>query len=215
MSKTDFDWNTYVNNMTLMIINMDLEELPSNLEKLVEKSYEFAANAKKELKNEAEKAASDIAKMPEIVEYTDEGEPYCEKFDLESQAEDYFMEQGGIIEIYYKSINLMLINFLVESFEGLKKKVGDKLKQSGFETNSLKSLVFEPCLEDMKKVRLINNCIKHNDSKVSKALNEVYSKEFIIDDELKIDQKLVYELLEITIKSIEKFTKLFNKYYRT
>ena len=67
----------------------------------------------------------------------------------------------------------------------------------------------------MKKVRLINNCIKHNDSKVSKALNEVYSKEFIIDDELKIDQKLVYELLEITIKSIEKFTKLFNKYYRT
>lgn len=215
MNKTDFDWKSYINNMTLMIINMDLEELPSNLEKLVEKSYEFAANAKKDLKNEAEKAASDIAKMPEIVEYTDEGEPYCEKFDLESQAEDYFMEQGGIIEIYYKSINLMLINFLVESFEGLKKKVGDKLKQSGLEINSLKSLVFEPCLEDMKKVRLINNCIKHNDSKVSKALNEVYSKEFIIDDELKIDQKLVYELLEITIKSIEKFTKLFNKYYRT
>ena len=56
------------------------------------------------------------------------------------------MEQGGIIEIYYKSINLMLINFLVESFEGLTKKVGDKLKQSGLEINFLKSLVFEPCL---------------------------------------------------------------------
>lgn len=215
MDKKDFDWKAYINNMTLMIINMDLEELPSNLENLVEKSYEFATNAEKDLKNEAEKAASDIAKMPEIVEYTDEGEPYCEKFDLESQAEDYFMEQGGIIEIYNKSINLMLINFFVESFEGLKKKVGDKLKKSGFKINSLKSQVFEPCLEDMKKVRLINNCIKHNDSKVSKDLTDVYPTEFKIDEELKINKTLVYELLEITIKSIEKFTKLFNQYYRS
>ena len=125
------------------------------------------------------------------------------------------MEQGGIIEIYNKSINLMLINFFVESFEGLKKKVGDKLKKSGFEINSLKSQVFEPCLEDMKKVRLINNCIKHNDSKVSKDLTDVYPTEFKIDEELKINKTLVYELLEITIKSIEKFTKLFNQYYRS
>ena len=71
MDKSDFDWDAYVNNMALMIINMDLEKLPDNLENLVEKSYEFATNAKKELKNEAEKAASDIAKIPEIVEYTD------------------------------------------------------------------------------------------------------------------------------------------------
>lgn len=214
MDKTDFDWDAYVNNMTLMIINIDLEELPSNLEKLFEKSYEFASNAEKDLKNEAEKAFAKISKMPENIEYTDDGEPYCEKFNLESQAEDYFCEEGGIIALYTKSIDLMLINFFVESFEGLKKKVGDKLKEFGFDTNLLKLKVFEPCLEDMKKVRLINNCIKHNDSKVSKQLNEVYPTEFIIDEELKINQKLVYELLEITIKSIKKFTELFNKYYR-
>lgn len=214
MDKSDFDWDAYVNNMALMIINMDLEKLPDNLENLVDKSYEFAKNAEEELKNEAEKAFADISKMPEIVEYTEEGEPYCEKFNLESRAEDYFMEQGGIIEIYNKSIDLMLINFFVESFDGLRKKVGDKLKESGFETNSLKNLVFKPCLEDMKKVRLINNCIKHNDSKVSKDLNEVYPAEFIINEKLKINQELVYELLKITIKSVEKFTKLFNQYYK-
>ena len=214
MDKSDFDWDAYVNNMALMIINMDLEKLPDNLENLVDKSYEFAKNAEEELKNEAEKAFADISKMPEIVEYTEEGEPYCEKFNLESRAEDYFMEQGGIIEIYNKSIDLMLINFFVESFDGLRKMVGDKLKESGFETNSLKNLVFKPCLEDMKKVRLINNCIKHNDSKVSKDLNEVYPAEFIINEKLKINQELVYELLKITIKSVEKFTKLFNQYYK-
>ena len=182
MDKTDFDWDSYESNLTLMIINMDLEELPSNLEKLVEKSYEFATNAEKDLKNEAEKAASDIAKMPEIIEYTDEGELYCEKFDLESQAEDYFIEQGGIIEIYNKSIDLMLINFFVESFEGLKKKVGDKLKKSGFDSKALKLQVFEPCLEDMKKVRLINNCIKHSDTKFSKDLTERIHNKWGVED---------------------------------
>ena len=40
--------------------------------------------------------------------------------------EDYFCEQNGIIELYNKSINLMLINFFVETIEGLKKNVGDK-----------------------------------------------------------------------------------------
>ena len=214
MDKSDFDWDAYVKNMTLMIINMDLEKLSGNLENLVEKSYEFAKNAYEVLKKEAEKAFADISKMPDVVEYTDDGEPYCEKFNLESQAEDYFMEQGGIIEIYNKSIDLMLINFFVESFDGLRKKVGDKLKESGFETNSLKILVFEPCLEDIKKVRLINNCIKHNDSKVSKDLKEIYPAEFIINEELKINQELVYELLKITINSVEKFTKLFNQYYK-
>lgn len=214
MDKSDFDWDAYVKNMTPMIINMDLEKLPGNLENLVEKSYEFAKNAYEDLKKEAEKAFADISKMPDVVEYTDDGEPYCEKFNLESQAEDYFMEQGGIIEIYNKSIDLMLINFFVESFEGLKKKIGNKLKESAFEINSLKTLVFEPCLEEMKKVRLINNCIKHNDSKVSKDLNEVYPAEFIINEELKINQELVYELLKITIKSVEKFTRLFNQYYK-
>ena len=82
MDKSDFDWDAYVKNMTLMIINMDLEKLSGNLENLVEKSYEFAKNAYEVLKKEAEKAFADISKMPDVVEYTDDGEPYCEKFNF-------------------------------------------------------------------------------------------------------------------------------------
>ncbi|MEE1268341.1 MAG: hypothetical protein UHJ46_07125 [Treponema sp.] len=137
----NIDWKAFETNMSLMLINMKLESLPTDLEKLVDKSYELADNAEKDLKKEAEKTFADIEKMPEVIEETSDGEPFCEKNWIESQAEDYFCEQNGIIELYNKSINLMLINFFVETFEGLKKNVGDKLKKEKMETTTLDRLV--------------------------------------------------------------------------
>ena len=203
----------YETNMSLMLINMKLESLPTDLEKLVDKSYELADNAEKDLKKESEKTFADIEKMPEVIEETSDGEPFCEKNWIESQAEDYFCEQNGIIELYNKSINLMLINFFVETFEGLKKNVGDKLKKEKMETTTLDRLVYAPADDDMLKVRLINNCIKHNDSKVSDDLSRKFPGEYTKNDEIDINPELVYELLEITVNAIRKFNKLFNQYY--
>ena len=210
----NIDWKAFETNMSLMLINMKLESLPTDLEKLVDKSYELADNAEKDLKKEAEKAFADIEKMPEVIEETSDGEPFCEKNWIESQAEDYFCEQNGIIELYNKSINLMLINFFVETFEGLKKNVGDKLKKEKMETTTLDRLVYAPADDDMLKVRLINNCIKHNDSKVSDDLSRKFPGEYTKNDEIDINPELVYELLEITVNAIRKFNKLFNQYYR-
>lgn len=209
----NIDWKAFETNMSLMLINMKLESLPTDLEKLVDKSYELADNAEKDLKKEAEKAFADIEKMPEVIEETSDGEPFCEKDWIESQAEDYFCEQNGIIELYNKSINLMLINFFVETFEGLKKNVGDKLKKEKMETTTLDRLVYAPADDDMLKVRLINNCIKHNDSKVSDDLSRKFPGEYTKNDEIDINPELVYELLEITVNAIRKFNKLFNQYY--
>ena len=209
----NIDWKAFETNMSLMLINMKLESLPTDLEKLVDKSYEMADNAEKDLKKEAEKAFADIEKMPEVIEETSDGEPFCEKNWIESQAEDYFCEQNGIIELYNKSINLMLINFFVETFEGLKKNVGDKLKKEKMETTTLDRLVYAPADDDMLKVRLINNCIKHNDSKVSDDLSRKFPGEYTKNDEIDINPELVYELLEITVNAIRKFNKLFNQYY--
>lgn len=210
----NIDWKAFETNMSLMLINMKLESLPTDLEKLVDKSYELADNAEKDLKKEAEKTFADIEKMPEVIEETSDGEPFCEKNWIESQAEDYFCEQNGIIELYNKSINLMLINFFVETFEGLKKNVGDKLKKEKMETTTLDRLVYAPADDDMLKVRLINNCIKHNDSKVSDDLSRKFPGEYTKNDEIDINPELVYELLEITVNAIRKFNKLFNQYYR-
>lgn len=209
----NIDWKAFETNMSLMLINMKLESLPTDLEKLVDKSYELADNAEKDLKKEAEKTFADIEKMPEVIEETSDGEPFCEKNWIESQAEDYFCEQNGIIELYNKSINLMLINFFVETFEGLKKNVGDKLKKEKMETTTLDRLVYAPADDDMLKVRLINNCIKHNDSKVSDDLSRKFPGEYAKNDEIDINPELVYELLEITVNAIRKFNKLFNQYY--
>ena len=209
----NIDWKAFETNMSLMLINMKLESLPTDLEKLVDKSYELADNAEKDLKKEAEKTFADIEKMPEVIEETSDGEPFCEKNWIESQAEDYFCEQNGIIELYNKSINLMLINFFVETFEGLKKNVGDKLKKEKMETTTLDRLVYAPSDDDMLKVRLINNCIKHNDSKVSDDLSRKFPGEYTKNDEIDINPELVYELLEITVNAIRKFNKLFNQYY--
>ena len=209
----NIDWKAFETNMSLMLINMKLESLPTDLEKLVDKSYELADNAEKDLKKEAEKAFADIEKMPAVIEETSDGEPFCEKNWIESQAEDYFCEQNGIIELYNKSINLMLINFFVETFEGLKKNVGDKLKKEKMETTTLDRLVYAPADDDMLKVRLINNCIKHNDSKVSDDLSRKFPGEYTKNDEIDINPELVYELLEITVNAIRKFNKLFNQYY--
>ena len=209
----NIDWKAFETNISLMLINMKLESLPTDLEKLVDKSYELADNAEKDLKKEAEKTFADIEKMPEVIEETSDGEPFCEKNWIESQAEDYFCEQNGIIELYNKSINLMLINFFVETFEGLKKNVGDKLKKEKMETTTLDRLVYAPADDDMLKVRLINNCIKHNDSKVSDDLSRKFPGEYTKNDEIDINPELVYELLEITVNAIRKFNKLFNQYY--
>ena len=209
----NIDWKAFETNMSLMFINMKLESLPTDLEKLVDKSYELADNAEKVLKKESEKTFADIEKMPEVIEETSDGEPFCEKNWIESQAEDYFCEQNGIIELYNKSINLMLINFFVETFEGLKKNVGDKLKKEKMETTTLDRLVYAPADDDMLKVRLINNCIKHNDSKVSDDLSRKFPGEYTKNDEIDINPELVYELLEITVNAIRKFNKLFNQYY--
>ena len=209
----NIDWKAFETNISLMLINMKLESLPTDLEKLVDKSYELADNAEKDLKKESEKTFADIEKMPEVIEETSDGEPFCEKNWIESQAEDYFCEQNGIIELYNKSINLMLINFFVETFEGLKKNVGDKLKKEKMETTTLDRLVYAPADDDMLKVRLINNCIKHNDSKVSDDLSRKFPGEYTKNDEIDINPELVYELLEITVNAIRKFNKLFNQYY--
>ena len=209
----NIDWKAFETNMSLMLINMKLESLPTDLEKLVDKSYELADNAEKDLKKESEKTFADIEKMPEVIEETSDGEPFCEKNWIESQAEDYFCEQNGIIELYNKSINLMLINFFVETFEVLKKNVGDKLKKEKMETTTLDRLVYAPSDDDMLKVRLINNCIKHNDSKVSDDLSRKFPSEYTKNDEIDINPELVYELLEITVNAIRKFNKLFNQYY--
>ena len=209
----NIDWKAFETNMSLMLINMKLESLSTDLEKLVDKSYELADNAEKDLKKESEKTFADIEKMPEVIEETSDGEPFCEKNWIESQAEDYFCEQNGIIELYNKSINLMLINFFVETFEGLKKNVGDKLKKEKMETTTLDRLVYAPADDDMLKVRLINNCIKHNDSKVSDDLSRKFPGEYTKNDEIDINPELVYELLEITVNAIRKFNKLFNQYY--
>lgn len=198
----NIDWKAFETNMSLMLINMKLESLPTDLEKLVDKSYELADNAEKDLKKESEKTFADIEKMPEVIEETSDGEPFCEKNWIESQAEDYFCEQNGIIELYNKSINLMLINFFVETFEGLKKNVGDKLKKEKMETTTLDRLVYAPADDDMLKVRLINNCIKHNDSKVSDDLSRKFPGEYTKNDEIDINPELVYELLEITVNAI-------------
>ena len=209
----NIDWKAFETNMSLMLINMKLESLPTDLEKLVDKSYELPDNAEKDLKKESEKTFADIEKMPEVIEETSDGEPFCEKDWIESQAEYYFCEQNGIIELYNKSINLMLINFFVETFEGLKKNVGDKLKKEKMETTTLDRLVYAPADDDMLKVRLINNCIKHNDSKVSDDLSRKFPGEYTKNDEIDINPELVYELLEITVNAIRKFNKLFNQYY--
>ena len=209
----NIDWKAFETNMSLMLINMKLESLPTDLEKLVDKSYELADNAEKDLKKEAEKTFADIEKMPEVIEETSDGEPFCEKNWIESQAEDYFCEQNGIIELYNKSINLMLINFFVETFEGLKKNVGYKLKKEKMETTTLDRLAYAPADDDMLKVRLINNCIKHNDSKVSDDLSRKFPGEYTKNDEIDINPELVYELLEITVNAIRKFNKLFNQNY--
>ena len=209
----NIDWKAFETNMSLMLINMKLESLPTDLEKLVDKSYELADNAEKDLKKESEKTFADIEKMPEVIEETSDGEPFCEKNWIESQAEDYFCEQNGIIELYNKSINLIIINFFIETFEGLKKNVGDKLKKEKMETTTLDRLVYAPADDDMLKVRLINNCIKHNDSKVSDDLSRKFPGEYTKNDEIDINPELVYELLEITVNAIRKFNKLFNQYY--
>ena len=62
-------------------------------------------------------------------------------------------------------------------------------------------------------VRLINNCIKHNDSKVSDDLSRKFPGEYTKNEEIDINPELVYELLEITVNAIRKFNKLFNQYY--
>ena len=75
----------------------------------------------------------------------------------------------------------MLINFMFETYENLKKMVGDKFKIINLYIKPIK-LFFDNNKNSITKVELINNCIKHNNTKVSKEDNcRFYSYIFLVD----------------------------------
>ena len=45
----NIDWKAFETNISLMLINMKLESLPTDLEKLVDKSYELAERPKERI----------------------------------------------------------------------------------------------------------------------------------------------------------------------
>ena len=97
MENKNVNWDSWLKNQALMLIRMDLESLPDNLEKLVEKSYEFSSSAEKSLKEEAEKAFADIEKMPENIEQTEEGYKYILEITDETGLSDKVLQMNVTI----------------------------------------------------------------------------------------------------------------------
>ena len=99
----------------------------------------------------------------------------------------------------------MLINLYYETYTNLKKHIKDKLKAIGLETKTLEKIfdsVFK--ISEIKKVNLINNCIKHNDLLVSKELAKEYPNQFKKDEKINLDENLVNAMLHITKDTVKK-----------
>ena len=81
--------------------------------------------------------------------------------------------------------------------------IDDKLKLYDITSIPIKR-IYESTKNDITKVELINNCIKHNDCKTNKTLEQKFPNDFKNNQKIELNKQLVYELLEITQKSINK-----------
>lgn len=208
------DFEKFIEQNCLMLIRIELNDLPGKLEKLVDKSYEFSTTEYNSLKKEQKDFYERLKKKPDISGVDENGNPFSYNEYLESNAEDYFMEQGSVIETYTIAMHSMLINFMYETYTNLKKHIGDSLKSIEKETASL-NRIFDDVYKTsgIEKVNLINNCIKHTDCTVSKELSDNYPDEFVKDKKIELNEEMTYELLKITQSALRLVEKKFNKYY--
>lgn len=208
------DLKKIVEQNCLMLIRIELDELPEKLEKLVDKSYEFSTTEYNALKNEQKDFYERLKNKPDITGVDENGNHFSYNDYLESNADDYFVEKGNVIETYTTAIHSMLINFMYETYTNLKKHIGDNLKSIKKETTSL-DRIFDYVYKtsEIQKVNLINNCIKHTDYTVTKELSDNYPKEFVKDEKIELNNEMTYELLKITQAALRLLKNEFNKYY--
>ena len=210
------DFSQFIKNNTLLLIRIQLEELPMKLDNLTKKAYYYIKNDFSLLKQQQKDFYNRLKDIPEIIGYDENGDEISNHDWLSSQAEDNFINDAEIIEYFETSIHSMLINFYYETYTNLKKQIKDQLKNIDSETNSL-SLIFDEIYNtlEIQKVNLINNCIKHNNCIADKKLANKFPTEFKENAQITINKALVYSLLQITkqsfnqlkIKFIEKYSE--------
>ena len=200
-----------INTQQIYDLIDEINKIKSNLTLITEKTLNFIDNEIDNIENTQNKAIKHLETINDNCYFDSEGYFCSEKIEKRLAIDEYFEEQINQIADYENALRKMLINFMFETYENLKKMVGDKFKIINLYIKPIK-LFFDNNKNSITKVELINNCIKHNNTKVSKELEDKYPNIFKFDEEIILDKQLLMELLNITNINIDKFITLLKNY---
>ena len=193
---TEKDWK-------LIPLFMQFEDINNILQSHLELSFRMYKNELNNIKAEEEKYAQDIKRLefenPEVL--TD--------FDPD---EEYFYISYKNLDIFYFEQMKLLVNHFAESFENMWVTTKETLQKLEIYSKKLQdSYEYIRNKTEFNEVRLIYNCIKHGNCKVSEELKKAYPK-YKTGNEIELNEELLWNLKDITVKACVELRKQIQAY---
>lgn len=196
LEMTEKDWK-------LMPLFMQFEDVNNILQSHLELSFKMYKNELNNIKAEEEKYNQDIKKL-EI-----ENPNFLNDFDPDEEY--FYISYKNLKNFYFEQMKL-LVNHFAEYFENMWVTTKDTLQKLELYSKKLhESYEYIRNKTEFNEVRLIYNCIKHDNCKVSEELSKAYPK-YSLGNNIELDEELLWNLKDITVIACNELRKQLNTY---
>lgn len=196
LEMTEIDWK-------LIPLFMQFEDVNTILQSHLELSFKMYKNELNSIKQEEEKYTQEIKRKER------ENPDFFSSFE---DDDEYFYISYKNLETFYVEQMKLLINHFAECFENIWVTTKQTLQKLDIYSKKLQvDYEYIRNKTDFNEVRLIYNCIKHDNCKVSEELNKSYP-EYTLGNEIKLDEELLWNLKDITVTACSELNKKLKAY---
>lgn len=187
----------------LIPLFMQFEDVNNILQSHLELSIQMYRNEYDCIKKDEEKYDIEIQRIkiekPELLN------------DFEPNDEEFYLRYTNL-EKFYSEQKKLLVNYFTEYFENIWVLTKNTLVKLEMYSSKLKNdYEYIWNKSDFNEVRLINNCIKHCNFKVSDELHKSYPK-YITGDEIVLDEELLWNLKDKSVAACNELNKKLKAY---
>lgn len=131
-----------------------------------------------------------------------------DKIACENYYEEELYEKHLGLDNFYEQQKKLLVNFFAEYFENMWVIIKKELQNLDIYIPKVQS-TYEIIRNktDFNEVRLINNCIKHQDSIVGEELNKAFPQ-YILGNKIELNEEILFELKDKTVIACNKLKEI-------